>query len=61
MKIWLIYKVGMKFWIKMDPRHGHLCTKSAQKRQPLLFFLLNKQDGNLSYEASFIPVCLFIS
>ena len=41
MKIWLIYKVAMAFWINIHgcqpyPRNSHLCTKSAQKRQLLL-------------------------
>ena len=41
MKICLIYKVGMEFWINNHgcqpyPRSGHLCTKSAQKLQLLI-------------------------
>ena len=41
MKIWLIFKVAMAFWINIHgcqpyPRHGHLCTKSAQKPKLLL-------------------------
>ena len=36
MKIWLIYKVAMAFWINIHgcqpyPRNSRLCTKSAQK------------------------------
>ena len=41
MKIWLIYKVAMAFWINIHgcqpyPRKSHLCTKSAQKPKLLL-------------------------
>ena len=41
MKIWLIYKVAMAFWINIHgcqpyPRNSHLCTKSAQKPKLLL-------------------------
>ena len=41
MKIWLIYKVAMAFWINIHgcqpyPRNSHLCTKSAQKPKLLV-------------------------
>ena len=41
MKIWLIYKVAMAFWINVHgcqpyPRNSHLSIKSAQKQKLLL-------------------------
>ena len=52
MKIWLIYKVAMAFWIKIYgcqpyPRNSHLCTKSTQKPKLLLSRVVRNKPNQL--------------